>query len=123
MRQTLAIVQNQMELVPAEAEFLPGMRLSPAVGHRHEHSVITISSQGQRLLHAGDALVHPIFITCPDWYSVYDSFPEQAILVKKRLLDQAATEDLLVFGSHMPFPGLGRVRKEKDAWYWLPLQG
>ena len=122
IRQTLAAVQNQMDLVPAETEFLPGMRLVPAVGHRHEHAVIIINSQGQQLLHAGDALVHPIFITCPDWYSVYDSIPEQAILVKKRLLDQAAAEGYLVFGSHMPFPGLGRVRREKDGWSWLPLQ-
>jgi glyoxylase-like metal-dependent hydrolase (beta-lactamase superfamily II) len=121
VRQTLAIVQDKLELVPAETEFLPGMRLSPAIGHRHEHSVINISSQGQRLLHAGDALIHPIFITCPHWYSVFDVFPEQAISVKKRLLDQAAAQDSLVFGSHMPFPGLGRVRKENGAWRWLPL--
>ncbi len=109
------------ELVDASQEFLPGLQILPAVGHRHDHAVLKISSMGQQLLHLADAVIHPLFMAQPAWASTYDSVPDQALAVKKRLLDQAASEDALIFGAHFPFPGLGHVRQEEKGWQWLPV--
>ena len=120
VRRTMSRMEHRLQLVEAEEEFLPGMRILPAVGHRHDHVVVEISSGDKRLLHLADAVIHPLFIAEPDWASTYDSVPEQALAAKERLLDQAASEDALLFGAHFPFPGLGSVKRDKKGWKWLP---
>jgi glyoxylase-like metal-dependent hydrolase (beta-lactamase superfamily II) len=122
VRGTILGLEPRLELVGAGHEFLPGMRIVPAVGHRHDHVVLEISSRGEQLLHTGDAVIHPIFVERRDWYSTYDSVPEQALAVKTRLLGQAASEGALVFGAHVPFPGLGYVREAEKVWKWLPVE-
>ncbi len=80
-----------------------------------------ISSQDEQLLHLADAVIHPVLMERRDWVSTYDSMPDQALAVKKRLLDRAAAEEILVFGAHFPFPGLGYVRQRKNGWTWVPV--
>ncbi len=89
-------------------EFLPGLRLMAAPGHRYDHAVVKISSAGEKLLHFADALVHPFFAMVPGWYSTYDANPEQALVTKQALLDYCRTEDALAFGSHFPMPAVGK---------------
>jgi hypothetical protein len=38
------------------------------------------------------------------------------------LLDRAADENLLVHAYHMPFPGLGFVRRHGDRYEWTPIR-
>ena len=66
-------------------------------------------------------MIHPVFVEQRDWVSTYDSVPDQALAVKKRLLDRAASEEALIFGAHFPFPCLGYVRQGKKGWKWLPV--
>jgi glyoxylase-like metal-dependent hydrolase (beta-lactamase superfamily II) len=121
IRGTFLRLEPRLQLVGAGEEFLPGFQIVPAVGHRHDHVVLKISSQDEQLLHLADAVIHPIFVEQRDWASTYDSVPDQALAVKKRLLDWAASEETLVFGPHFPFPGLGNVRQRKKGWMWLPV--
>jgi glyoxylase-like metal-dependent hydrolase (beta-lactamase superfamily II) len=120
IRGTILRLQSRLECVGADEEFLPGLQIEPAVGHRHDHVVLRVASQGKQLLHLADAVVHPIFVDQQDWASTYDSVPEQALAVKRRLLDRAAKEGTLLFGAHFPFPCLGYVKPGKTAWKWLP---
>jgi glyoxylase-like metal-dependent hydrolase (beta-lactamase superfamily II) len=121
IRGTISRLEPQLELVDAGEEFLPGLQIMPAVGHRHDHVVLKISSMGEQLLHLADALIHPVFMEQRDWFSTYDSMPDQALAVKKWLLDQAASEEILIFGAHFPFPCLGYVRQGEKGWKWLPV--
>jgi glyoxylase-like metal-dependent hydrolase (beta-lactamase superfamily II) len=120
VRGTYAAIQDRLDLVDAESEFLPGFRLVPAVGHKFDHVAVSITSRGERLLHIADGAVHPLFLDFPDLYSSFDLKPEQALASKRRLLDRAAAEGALVFAPHFPFPGLGQVRKKERGWQWLP---
>jgi glyoxylase-like metal-dependent hydrolase (beta-lactamase superfamily II) len=113
-------IEELLSFVESEQEFLPGFRLIPAVGHRCDHSVLKVSSSGERLLHISDAVVHPLLMAHQDWYSTYDSDPAQAVATKKRLLDWCASEGALVFGAHFPFPGIGQVQKHHEGWQWHP---
>jgi glyoxylase-like metal-dependent hydrolase (beta-lactamase superfamily II) len=121
IRGTILRLEPRLTLVDADEEFLPGLQIIPAVGHRHDHVVLKISSMGEQLLHLADAVIHPVFIEQRDWVSTYDSVPDQALAVKKKLLDRAASEETLVFGAHFPFPSLGYVRHGKKGWKWLPV--
>ena len=122
IRGTILKLEPRLELAGAGEEFLPGMQIMPAVGHRHDHVVVKISSQDEQLLHLADAVIHPIFVAQRDWVSTYDWVQEQALAVKKRLLDQAASEEALVFGAHFPFPSLGYVRQREKGWEWVPVE-
>jgi glyoxylase-like metal-dependent hydrolase (beta-lactamase superfamily II) len=114
-------IQSQLELIIGEEEILPGIRAIPAAGHTPGHMVLEISSGGDRLLSVSDAVGgHPMHIEHPDWHGLYDLEPERASIVRNRLLEQAATERLLVFASHFPFPGLGYVIQEGKSWHWKP---
>ena len=120
VRDTYAAIEDRLDLVDAASDFLPGFRLVPAVGHKFDHVTVRITSGGERLLHIADSAVHPLFLDFPDLYAVFDLRPEQALATKRRLLDWAAEEGLLVFAPHFPFPGLGRVGKVERGWDWQP---
>jgi glyoxylase-like metal-dependent hydrolase (beta-lactamase superfamily II) len=118
---TMAKLEPRLQLPAAGEDFLPGLQIIPAVGHRHDHVVLQISSRGEQLLHLADAVIHPLFMAQPDWASTYDSVPDLALVAKKRLLDQAASEGTLLFGAHFPFPSLGHVERGEKGWKWLPV--
>ena len=120
---TYEALGDRLDIVSEEQEFLPGFRIMPAVGHRYDHVALRIASEGQALLHLADAAIHPLFLERADWASTYDFEPEQAVAVKRQLLDRAATEGALVFGAHFPFPGLGYVERREEGWGWAPLEG
>jgi glyoxylase-like metal-dependent hydrolase (beta-lactamase superfamily II) len=118
---TYTNIEDRLERVAADAEFLPGFQLIPAVGHRRDHVVYRITSRGQQLLHLGDAVIHPLVMAHRDWTSSFDSDPARAAEVKQRWLDWAAVEGALLFGTHFPFPAVGHVQQRSEGWQWLPM--
>lgn len=115
-------IQNQVELVDYEKEIVPGVFGVAALGHTPGHMAVSIISDNRQLLCIGDALIHPIHVEQPDWYIKYDLAPEQVIKTRRRLLDQAATEKVLVHAYHFPFPGLGYVIQKGNGWQWQPMR-
>jgi len=57
----------------------------------------------------------------PEWCCVFDVLPEQVSLTRRRLLEKAAAEKVLVLAFHFTFPGLGHVVRKGKAWQWVPL--
>ena len=45
---------------------------------------------------------------------------EQPARSRRRLLDRAATDEMLILGFHFPFPGLGYALRQGDAFRWHP---
>jgi hypothetical protein len=52
------------------------------------------------------------------WYSTFDFDPQQVVRDRQRLLAWAASERMLLFAAHFPFPGLGTVRPQGQGWQW-----
>jgi glyoxylase-like metal-dependent hydrolase (beta-lactamase superfamily II) len=119
--ETYSKIQDLMLFVEPKEEFISGIQLIPAPGHRYDHSVVKVTSSGEQLLHISDALAHPLFMGNTDWYSTYDANPAQALEIKRKLMDMCVSENLLVFGAHFPFPGLGYVKQEQERWGWQPV--
>jgi glyoxylase-like metal-dependent hydrolase (beta-lactamase superfamily II) len=121
-RASLELVWERLTLVDCvDAETVPGVCVLPVPGHTPGHMAVAIASQGQRLLYLADTAYHPLHLEHPDWTSIYDMAPEQAVAVRRALIEQAADEATLLLGPHFaPFPGLGRITRTADGWLWQP---
>jgi hypothetical protein len=49
-----------------------------------------------------------------------DDDKERAAATRKRILDMVASDELLVIGFHMPFPGIGYVERGQGGYRWVP---
>jgi glyoxylase-like metal-dependent hydrolase (beta-lactamase superfamily II) len=121
-RNCLEPIRDQVTLVDDGTEIVPGIRAVAAVGHTPGHMALSITSGIHRLLHVSDAVLYPWHLEHPDWVPVFDLLPEEAAITKRRLFDEAAAAETLVFAHHFPpFPALGRVETRGSGWQWLPL--
>jgi hypothetical protein len=56
----------------------------------------------------------------PGYFVGFDTDRELAVTTRKKILDRAATDKLLVAGAHLPFPAVGHVRKVGEGYQWVP---
>ncbi|HMK80058.1 MAG TPA: MBL fold metallo-hydrolase [Xanthobacteraceae bacterium] len=102
-------------------EIFPGVTAIPAAGHTPGHSALLIESGRERLLIWGDTIHIPeVQFARPEVAMVPDGDPDGAVASRRRLLDMAARERLLVTGMHMHFPGFGHVTRESGAYRFHP---
>lgn len=107
----------------AEGELLPGIRSLNTHGHTPGHASYLIENGGNKLLVLGDLVHnHAVQFARPDVSIEFDVDGKQAVASRKRIFAQAAAEKLMVAGMHLPFPGLGHVRKEKQGYAWVPAE-
>lgn len=118
-RENLGAIRDQVTLVHAESDFLPGVGSIPAPGHTPGHMVVKFASAGERLYYIGDTVLFPLHLEFPDWTPIYDILPEQAAASKRAIFDRVAAERAWVVGQHFPpFPSLGHVLKQEQGWLW-----
>lgn len=104
------------------AEVAAGIRSRPIAGHTPGHTGYEITSNGQSLLIVGDAVhVAQVQFERPDIGVVFDSDGALADKSRAALLEEAARTGQLIGGQHLPFPSLGRLRKEGAGYVWVPL--
>lgn len=114
-------LRDRIELVEDDAEIVPGVRLLAAPGHTPGHVVVEIASDGERLLHGADTVLHPLHFARVTWLTVFDALPTPTVATRRDILARAAAEETLMAGYHLPFPGLGRAVADGDAWRWEPI--
>jgi glyoxylase-like metal-dependent hydrolase (beta-lactamase superfamily II) len=79
-------------------------------GHTPGHTVWRVAAGREAFISWGD-VVHfsAIQISHPGTPVTYDLDPDQACAARKRVLDMAATERMMVAGAHINAPGFGHV--------------
>ena len=122
VRKNLPPIQERLNLIKREEEILPGIRAIEAGGHTPGHMALSISSEGEQLLCIADTVLHPIHLEHPEWCAVVDFNPDQVLATRHRILTRAADENALVLAYHFPFPGLGHVVENEEAWQWHPIE-
>jgi glyoxylase-like metal-dependent hydrolase (beta-lactamase superfamily II) len=120
-RTVFPLIRDQVQVVEAGEEFYPGIQLFPVPGHRPGHTFVELRSSDQVLLHLSDIVGHPLFMEYPGWHWYADARDEQAEKDKTQALNRAIAEKAVVFGSHLPFPGVGRVVPLPSGWRWQPM--
>ena len=103
-----------------EYEVAPGVIVRRTGGHTPGHGVVRLNSCGEALTFAGDA-VFAVGFDHPDWHNGFEHDPEEAVLVRTRLLREVAATGELLVATHLPFPSVGRVAIDGDVFRWVPV--
>ncbi|MBY3464994.1 MBL fold metallo-hydrolase [Rhizobium laguerreae] len=110
--------RSHFRLFDDEYEVAPGVVVHRTGGHTPGHSVIRLASGGDRLMFAGDA-VFAVGFEHPDWFNGFEHDPEEAARVRIRLLRELAETGEQLVATHLPFPSVGRVAVDGDAFRWV----
>jgi glyoxylase-like metal-dependent hydrolase (beta-lactamase superfamily II) len=107
----------------SDRELIPGISSVDTHGHTPGHASYLLQSGDQRLMILGDLVHnHAVQFAHPEVAFEYDNDAKQAVITRKRIWALAAKEKLMVAGMHLPFPGIGHVRKEAKGYGWVPVE-
>ena len=103
--------------VEGEDEVVPGIRFVAAPGHTPGHTAFHLSSGDKQLMITSDALYMPALLAAhPDWHGAYDQDGAMAEASRRRLMDRVVADNMIVCGSHFPWPGVGRIAKDGTSY-------
>jgi glyoxylase-like metal-dependent hydrolase (beta-lactamase superfamily II) len=105
------------------AELVPGVVAVTAPGHTVGHTMLRIAPSGGGQLLIWTDIVHSTALQFPEPERsiAYDLEPPKAIATRKQVMDMAATDRLLIAGTHIGFPGVGHVAKASSGYVFVPL--
>lgn len=102
---------------------LPDLDVVAAYGHTPGHVGYLFNSGTDHILLWGDVVhSHAVQFMHPQAFMVFDVDGEQAVATRRAVFAKTADERWLVGGAHLPFPGLGHVRHNGQAYAWVPLE-
>jgi len=108
-------------LVQDGHEVVPGLTMFDTPGHTPGHMSLRVDSGDRSLIALGDSMSHAYTnFAHPEWYNGFDADGAQTVATRKRLLDMAAEDRIAVLGYHFPFPGVGHVQRDGDAYRFIP---
>jgi len=103
-------------------EIAGGIEALDAAGHTPGHTVFALQSGKDALMVLSDTTQHPaLFARHPDWQPQFDIDGAQAVATRKKLLDRAAADRMLVTGYHFPFPDCGHIVKRGAGYEHVPV--
>lgn len=118
-KKNLTAIRDRSTLFAMGDEVIPHIQAVDSVGHTPGQASFLITSGEDSLLSTGDVFFSdPLNLENPDWEVAFDGNPEQGVIARRELLETVTAERRLLLVPHMPFPGLGHVRTQKDAYGW-----
>ncbi|MEP7029951.1 MAG: MBL fold metallo-hydrolase [Pseudolabrys sp.] len=104
------------------AEVAPGIESIAAYGHTPGHTAFAIHSGNQSMLAMSDTVRNPyLFARHPDWQPIFDMDGPLAVKSRRRMLDRAAADRMLVEAYHFPFPACGHMIKTRTGYELVPV--
>jgi glyoxylase-like metal-dependent hydrolase (beta-lactamase superfamily II) len=128
MQGRVNLVNQKVKPVAAKTTFIKGgkdvvagITAIETFGHTPGHMAFNIESNGQRLVLWADACNHYVAsLQKPEWHVIFDMDKANAIASRKKILDMVAADKIPAAGYHMPFPAIGYVEAQSDAFRWVP---
>lgn len=113
---------EKMTFIKDGVDVVTGITSVSTFGHTPGHFAFNIESEGKRLVLWADACNHYVAsLQKPDWHVVFDMDKDAAIASRKKILGMVAADKVPATGYHMPFPALGYVEPQGDAYRWVPV--
>jgi len=114
-------IEGHVETFSPGASIAPGITVVALDGHTPGHVGYEIVSGKHRLLDIGD-MAHSSVLSLkkPDWTMGFDSDSTLAKATRKTTFARLSKDAEFVFAPHFPFPGVGHIRADGDAFKWVP---
>jgi glyoxylase-like metal-dependent hydrolase (beta-lactamase superfamily II) len=122
VRRVFSDIAKDVKRFDPGKEVAPGIASIAASGHTPGHTAFSIASGNQSMLYLADTTNNPwLFVRNPDWQAIFDMDGNMAADNRKRLLDRAAADKMLVHGYHFPFPASGYITKTAKGYDLVPV--
>jgi glyoxylase-like metal-dependent hydrolase (beta-lactamase superfamily II) len=122
VRRIFSDIAGEVKRFEPGGEVAPGITSIAAFGHTPGHTAFAVASGNQSMLVLGDTTNHPwLFARNPHWQGAFDTDGNMAVETRKRLLDRAAADRMLVQGYHFPFPASGYIAKSGNGYEVVPV--
>lgn len=126
MDSTIAAIKDKISIFKSDATIVPGIQAINAPGNTPGHSMYLVKSGNDSLLFVGDLIHHAaIQFTRPEYSIAFDSLAKEAISNRKQTLDRVLNEKTRIMGAHLPFPGIGNIKKgnaTQASYEWVPVE-
>lgn len=120
VRGLVAAYDGRITTFAAEANMGDGITALPFPGHTPGHTAYLIESEGERLMIWGDLAVSTaIQFPNPRASMIFDIDADTGHASRLRGFDLAATDRLLVAGTHLTYPTFGYVARRDGAFAWV----
>ena len=121
VRKILSSIKPQLRFLDFSQKLDNIFTFQPAPGHTPGLIMTTINAGDEKLMYIAD-LIHSdaVLFEHPEWGFSGDTDLDLAIESRVKLLDQLAATRTRTFAYHLPWPGLGHVRKKEIGFEWVP---
>jgi glyoxylase-like metal-dependent hydrolase (beta-lactamase superfamily II) len=110
-----------LEPVEMDARVAPEILLHPAYGHTPGQCAVEVVGNDAGLLFLGDVVHHLVEVANPDLVSAGDYDRLAVPATRRRLLDLALAQDLIVSASHFNFPEAYRLSRAGTGYTTHPV--
>jgi glyoxylase-like metal-dependent hydrolase (beta-lactamase superfamily II) len=120
-RKTLMPLRDRIVFIADGKDVLPGVQTIATPGHTVGHVSFVVNSGSETLLVTGDTMHHfVISMQRPKLHFSFDTDPNQGVDTRMRMLDMLAKDGTTFLAYHFPWPGIGHVVREGDAFRYMP---
>lgn len=117
----LKAIESKLEFTDDGTKIVPGVTVEVCPGHTPGHQMVHIASGSSEVLMIADCVHHhSLSLRHPSWHAAFDYDAKKGAATRAKMLDRLASDRTLALSYHMPFPGLGHVRKDGEGYEWVP---
>ena len=114
---------GKVKTFSGRTEILPGITAIPTPGHTPGHSFYLAKCGGESIEFWGDIMhVGQVQFAKPVVTITFDVDQDAARAQRIKQFGQATDERQLVAVDHLPFPGVGHLRRNGDGYDWVPAE-
>lgn len=120
VERNLLALRERIVFFRDDEEFLPGIHALAAPGHTPGHFVFVIASAEEEVCVTADVAFHHVLsFAHPEAASLYDQDKAEGAATRRHLLGRLADERMAIIGYHLPWPGLGHVARQGEAFRYI----
>jgi glyoxylase-like metal-dependent hydrolase (beta-lactamase superfamily II) len=120
-RKQLLPNRERINFVKDGQEILAGIQAIATPGHTIGHTSFMITSDGQSLCNVADVVHHHILsLQRPRAAFAFDADGQRGAATRTRMLDMLSSQKTAMLAYHFPWPGIGHVARQGDAYRYVP---
>jgi glyoxylase-like metal-dependent hydrolase (beta-lactamase superfamily II) len=113
---------KNLRQIEGDKEVVPGVTAVASAGHTVGHTSYLVASGKSQLMVLSDVTNIPaLFVKNPGWHAAFDADAAMAEATRRKLMDRAVADKMIVTGYHFGMPGAGRIAKDGAGYVFKPI--